>query len=68
MSNHERCEDTGKVEYSSKHDALQSLHGQLKSKSVRVYQCHVNPGHWHLTKESHDPLARSTVKRKRQGR
>jgi len=51
VPNRKTCEATGKVCYSSKHEARMSLMGQLASKSIRVYQCTEDHGHWHLTKD-----------------
>lgn len=45
------CAETGKACYGSKHEARKSLIGQLASKSIRVYQCPADHGHWHLTKD-----------------
>jgi len=45
----EWCEDAAKFCYTSKKDARHALMGQLRSKSVRIYQCPDAPSHWHLT-------------------
>lgn len=45
------CPETGKAIFHTKHAALDSLTGQLRSKTVRVYPCPEHPGHLHLTKE-----------------
>jgi hypothetical protein len=42
------CDETGKVSYLTKHEARSSL---ISSKSVRIYQCPHNKGHFHLTKD-----------------
>lgn len=49
-SGRKSCESTGKACFGSKHEARNSLVGQLASKSIRVYQCDEEPDHWHLTK------------------
>jgi len=47
--NRKVCAETGKVEYTSKHDAREALVGQMRSKSVRLYRCTFDPSHLHLT-------------------
>lgn len=44
------CEATGKVMYTSKHEARKALVGQMGSKSIRAYNC--NECHrLHVTKD-----------------
>jgi hypothetical protein len=45
------CEEADKVSYRTKHDARKALVGQIASKSVRIYQCAFNKGHYHMTKD-----------------
>ena len=52
------CDATGKACFESKHSALASLTGQLKSKNVRVYRCTANRAHFHVTKATQSKIGR----------
>jgi hypothetical protein len=44
------CDEAGKFCYTSKTDARRALVGHLAQKSMRVYQCPHNKGHYHVTR------------------
>ena len=45
------CEEHDKVLYTSKHDARDAQVGAMKSRRIRVYECHEHPERYHVTKE-----------------
>jgi hypothetical protein len=45
------CSEHGKALFHSKHEARIKLCGQLAKKSIRLYECDVHHGQFHMTKE-----------------
>lgn len=53
-----RCDRCDKVLYNSKHDARRALMTQMRSKTIRAYECPEFRGRYHVTKEQRERWAR----------
>ena len=60
-----KCEEHGKSLYSSSKQARETLARGMRGKRIRVYECFIHPGKYHITKElqkvrNHERNRRST--------
>lgn len=58
----QKCDETGKTEFTSEKEARKSLTGQMKSQRMRAYFCE-HCHHIHLTKEKKTRLKGKVVPR-----